>query len=742
MEVAIGVAVSVALNLAVAYLTKPDKQTEDNKVVLKSSFSFPLEKPFGKVRLRSRNVFWGLPIEDEGGGGKGGGNKEGASFTTFAVMGGWGEIDRVTKIYLDSELFFEFDDGSFSDAVKRAKDRRNFESLEIYYGTDTQSPSGIIEQHEGIGNVPSYKKRFYVVFKRLEVRSGNSYPVVGLEVKAKEKSLPEVLSWVCGQNLTPQQIEIDPALNRYTRISIDFPQDGGTIGSFIEELQKTRFFFTIDTGEKIIFRDFDTPTSRPIVDLGLDNLSCSENNQEAIERYLQTIPDVLELPSEVQLEYVARENNDDLGFQPAFRHDAQHQNQVSLRVREVLRDEEASNIAWRSLGIIWTQSKKLEKLFLLPSVGKSLELGNLFTIPIASIKHTFQIETKEIGDNDLIEISAVSYDRIEPNFIIDNPSYPNTPSLAIALGQVIALDIPLIQDLDTDLGIYVGVTSTGNWRYGAIFVSDNNGNSYSKLTDFTGKSTVGTVTQAPQPNNPDIIDYGSEIIIEIPNGGIIESIPEPDFLNLKQMGLFGNEIIAWQNAQLIAPNTFKLTKLLRGLRGTERLVDQHSVGEQFVLLKGTGARLIRVAGRGIEDLGKTLLFKAVHGGQSLDAIEDETSLIVTGNSLKPYSPVLPRVSRNPVTNDLIIEWTLRTRRYGGWHNGADVIHSDTDESVLEIQSDTGEILFTEQVLGFNPSYVLTASQQAAYFASTQLDVRFTVYQLSQFVGKGFPLNYP
>lgn len=757
-QFAIAAAVSIALNLAVAALTKTDEKDE-TKALLKSSFGFPLEKPFGTVRLRSRNVFWGLPIEDEeSGGGKGGNRGSGNSYATFAVMGGWGEIERVSKIYLDSELFFEYDGTNFTGAMQKARKRKGFDSVDIYYGTSGQNPCATIEKHEGVGNVPAFLGRFYLVFDRLEIRPGGSYPTVDIEVVSREKTLIETLSWACKQNLTVQQIEIDPTLNKYSEVNIDFAQDGGTIADFIQELQRVHFFFTIDTGDKIIFRDFDTPTTQPIVDLTLNNLGCSENNQEAIARYMQTIPDVLELPSELQFEYVSLEQNYDLGFQPAFRHDAQHQNEINIRVRQVLKDTEASNIAWRSLGIVWTQSRKLEQLSLLPSVGKNLQLGGLFTVPIEGIKHTFQLETKEIGDNDLVEISAVSYDKIEPNFILNNPTFPNAAAPEIPTGNAIALDIPLIQDSDTDIGIYVGVTSTENWKYGTIFVSDNNGNSYGKLTDFTGKSTVGTVlewvapggnpqdrahslTQIPQPNNPDIIDYGSEMIIHIPNGGIIESITEEDFLNLKQMGLFGNEIIAWQNAELTAPNTFKLTKLLRGLRGTERLINQHSTGEQFVLLKGTGARLIRVAGRGIEDLGKTLLFKAVHGGQSLDSIQNETSLTVTGEALKPYSPVNPEILHDTATDDLIISWTLRTRRYGAWRNGGDIIHSDTNQSILEILANDGTVVHTTEIFDYTePSYTFTAAQQIQYIGSLQSELSFNIYQVSQFVGRGVPLE--
>lgn len=742
-QFAIAAAVSIALNLAISALTADYGGNKQDKAILKSSFGFPLEKPFGKVRLPSRNVFWGLPIEDsDGGGGKGfGGSKEQTSYATFAVMGGVETIERVTKIWLDSELIYEYAPGR--DLVSYVNKKRSVDTIEVFFGSANQNPSGVIEAREGIGNVPAFKNRFYLVFKRLEVRVGGTYPTVDIEVEtsAAQKTLPYILNWVCRQKgLNDSQIIIDPALNQYNNVNIDFEQSGETAADFIKELQQTYFFIVIDQGDRIIFRDYTTPESLPIVNLTLDNLAATEGNSSAIERYLQKIPDDLDLPSQVQFEYVSAANNYDLGLQPAYRYDAQHYNDLSFRTRQVLTDTEGSNIAWKTLGILWTQSRRLEKLMLLPSVSKLIEMGSLFTVPIDGVKTLFQVETKEIGDNDLVEISAVSYEKINPSFVIDNPVFPNSPIADIPFGQVIALDLPLLQDSDSDLGLYLGVESAEDWKYGTIFVSDNGGDSYSQLTNFTGKSTVGTVTQIPQSNNPDIIDYGSEIIIEIPHGGIVESIPEADFLNLKQMGLFGSEIIAWQNAQLIAPNTYKLTKLIRGLRGTERNINQHAINERFVLLKGTGARLIRVQGA-ITDLGKTLLFKAVHGGQTLDSVVDETSLTVTGEAIRPYTPVNPEILKDTATNDLTIEWTLRTRRYGQWRDGVDIVHSDTNQSTLEILDSNGTVVHTAEIFDYeNPSYTFVAAQQIEKLGSLQTELNFNVYQVSSLIGRGYPLQ--
>lgn len=747
-------AASIVLNLAIAELTKQDPQ-KPTKALLKSSFGFSLEKPFGKVKISGCNVFWGRPIKDKkvkSGGFLGiGGQTSYKSYATFAVIGGWGEIEKITKIWLNGELIF--DNAEFvqkfpnlgSDSAsnllrKYFKKKRSSEKIEFHLGNQGQQPSSIISEYEGIESTPAFINRFYLVFKKLEITTGSGYPSVDIEVQSKESNLHQALTWACkAEGLRDQEIEIDPALNIHQQVNLTFAQDGGSAKQFIEELQAAYFFFTIDLGYKIIFRDFKTARSLGVVDLSLDNLGAVEGNDTIIDRYKQEVPDFLDLPSQLEYTYVSPQQNYDNSIQIAFRHEAKHHNDTTISTRLSLEHQEANNIAWQYLNILWTQSRRVGQLRLLPSVGKKLELGNLFSIPIDGVKHIFQVEKKENGNNDLIEVTGVAYDITNVNFVNNNPVFLDDPTADIAIGSVIPLDIPLIQDSDEELGIYVFVTSTENWKYGEIFISDNGGDSYSQLANFTGKSTVGTVTQIPQSNNPDIIDYGSEIIIEIPNGGIVESISEADFLNLKQIGLFGSEIITWQNAQSIAPDTYKLTKLIRGLRGTERNINQHAINERFVLLKGTDARLIRVPII-LNDIGRTFKFKAVHNSQEVEDLDNETSLTVTGEAIRPYAPVNPEILKDTATNDLTIEWTLRTRRYGQWRDGVDIVYSDTNRSILEILAGN-TVVHTAEIFNYeNPSYTFTAAQQIDKFGSLQTQLSFNVYQVSSLIGRGYPLQ--
>ncbi len=60
--------------------------------------------------------------------------------------------------------------------------QKYFDDIEIFYGTETQTPSAIMEEIEGVGNVPAYRGTAYVVFKNFQLANfGNAIPSFKIE---------------------------------------------------------------------------------------------------------------------------------------------------------------------------------------------------------------------------------------------------------------------------------------------------------------------------------------------------------------------------------------------------------------------------------------------------------------------------------------------------------------------------------------------------------------------------------
>ena len=753
---------AVGLNLLVSELTKQDPEKPE-AATLKSGYGFPLPKPFGTVRLTNLNVIWGKSIRDKkssSGGFLGiGSQTKYKSYATFAVMGGWGKIEAINKIWINNELVYttridrsnyknnpldqdiDLREHTFESVMKALKEKRYFRKIEFFLGDDLQPISEIISRYEGVEQTPNFKHRFYIVFDRLQVDTGSGYPSIDIEVEAYEKTLPEVLTWTALESdIKATQIEIDPALENIQEVNVDFVQNGESAKKFIDELRQIYSFFTIDKGDRLIFRDYDTVAELPVTNLALDNLAAIEGNADIIDRYSKELPDFRELPSELYLEYVSQGRNYDSGLQMAYRHEAAHKNETKVRTRLVLTDEEAHKAVWRNLNLLWAQSRRISGISLLPSVGQQMELGSLFTIPIDGVDRFFQLEKKEIGDNDLCEIEAVSYAKTISNAsAIALATFPDPEPAPIPVGTVIALDIPLIDDNHSDLGCYVGVTSPGEFNFGEIYISNDGGSTYNLLSEWSGETIVGEVTQIPNSANPDLIDYGSQIIVSLTNSGTIENVTQSDFLDAKVMGLFGNELIAFQNATLQPDGSYIFSALLRGLRGTERFVDRHTVGERFILLRGNNTFIGR-ADLTIEDIGKTLYFKVIHeGGADVDDDLEVTSLTITGEGAKPYPPGAVELTQDTVTSDLIISYSLRTRTDGDWRDRFDVTHSDSDRTLVQFLRENS-IVHEVEVTGREPRIILTAGEQINYYGSLQTSLDLNIYQISAIIGLGNALE--
>ena len=753
MELAIATSVSLAINYGISYLSNQNEERKsDDDVIAKSSYGFSLEQPYGRIRLNNRNLFWAPALEETEEEGKGRGNSQTQYLATFAVIISWGSISAVNRIWFGKELVYNSSPNA--TAKTREESTKFFHNhLEIYYGSTSQAPSPTIEEYEGVGNVNSLKKVSYLVFKNYP-QNVKSFPTVDVEITRGDPpvSSPAILpadtlssdslEFIIRDlgskvNIQSPQLEFDSFMQHQLVNGTVFKQDGSSPNSFIEQLQKLYFFFPDDRGDKIVWKHQTTAESESIVTLTDDDLRAQEVGNSPIDPYEQIFVDQREIPSHLELEYLNPDLDYDLGNQPAWDQGAQHSKDEVIRTAVVLHDSAASNICWQLMGQLITQKRKFEKISLLPSLGQQIKIGQLVTIPVEGQNTLIQISQKDIGVNDLYEFSGVIYDRIQPDFEINNNYYPQSDVDSIPIGQVIPLDLPLIQDGDSDFGVYIAVQSSDNWKLGEIYLSSDLGSTYSKVAEFTGRSTTGIVTQLPDSNvDAKFIDYGSEIIVQLDNNKTLESLTDSNFYDLNNLGLFGSELIAWRDEELIGPNLYKLSHLLRGQRGTEWAINTHTQNERFVLLRGKGKKLIRLQGQQT-DLGKTLFFKAVHAGSSLDEVTP-TAISITGEALRPYTPTNLTLTKYTATGDLKINWTLRTRRYGAMVNGTGITQVDSEKVFIEILDAQNNLVRSLETT--KSEYLYTAAEQISDRGSLQTELSFNIAQASTFIGSGRALE--
>jgi hypothetical protein len=298
------------------------------------------------------------------------------------------------------------------------------------------------------------------------------------------------------------------------------------------------------------------------------------------------------------------------------------------------------------------------------------------------------------------------------------------------------LDIPLLRDKDEGAGFYVALTAAATPWSGATVLQSADGLSYTSLASaFSSAASGFATTQLGAGFNTNMIDEASSVTVYINGSGTLASITTEELLNGGNVCAIGGEILCFGTATLVAAQTYRLSRFIRGLFGTEAAQAAHPGGDAFVLLNGGG--VVRVAGTTAQ-IGQPLQYKSITNGQKLSTAA-AVSFTNSAAGLKPLPPVLVNASKQP-NGDFVIRWTRRGRIDAAWRSTVDVPLGETvEEYDLELYTSNLPNILRRTVRVTAPTYIYTLAQQVADagsgIAAGALSHR--VYQISSVVGRGF-----
>lgn len=721
----------------------------------KSSYGGSIPRIYGTVRVAG-NAIWASNIRETvnteqsysgggGRGGKGGGGGGGGGTITetttytyngsFAVLLGEGQITGIKRIWLNSKLVYNIAPDADADTYNRSQIFAG--SIRVYTGVAHQQDS-LIAGWQGSAYTPAYRGRSYIVFVDIPLEEwGNRLPVVSAEVVqygyfsgGRLYSVPISLGAIA-QDIC-SRVGFDPSDLDTTEVG-DIQVEGFWTNTNISardalaQLQKVFFFDVVESGGKLKFIKQVRPGS-PIA-IPITDLATHEYGQQRPDNFNSIRTQDTEILDEVSVTYL------DLNFayqqasQSAKRQISPNKNKNDLKFDIVLNASTALAVAQKILYLGWAQRRKFS--FTLPLKYAVLEPGDVVSVPVFNNEPLLIYILKiNIGANFLLECEGIPY---EPS-LINLTATATAPAVLLSLPNpgntdLRLLDIPLIRDEDVDLGIYVAPTGNAAWRNAALYVSRNGGNSYQYAKALLTKSIVGSCNSILGNSSEFLIDRKNSLSVTI-NSGELESITDIDFYNGRNCALVGQEIIYFKTAILVEPNTYILSELLRGRRGTEWAIASHNSNEEFILLTGY---IERVAGD-ILDLNLQRQYKAPIPGQSLDDLSP-TPFTSTGSGLKPYSPCHIRGMRDNNGN-LTITWIRRTRKGGLLVDYQDVPLSE-DKELYSI-----DILMSSMVvrnfLTPYPTITYTAADQVIDFGIAQATVLVSICQMSVYVGRGNP----
>ncbi len=304
---------------------------------------------------------------------------------------------------------------------------------------------------------------------------------------------------------------------------------------------------------------------------------------------------------------------------------------------------------------------------------------------------------------------------------------------------------PLVEDHVQRLGLRfaVGIPGKGNWRGAFVFESTDAGTTYNALAPVQGEAYFGqAVTQLQGGVSGVFLDTVNTVRIEFESDRYqLESAPAEEVARgLKNWGVVGQEVIGFETATLVATNTYELSNLLRGRRGTEWAIDSHqAAGEEFVLLtKPSATAFVEL---GYPPFQTIRFYKGVTAGAPETDAAREVSRLIEGASLRPWAPVLHDGVRN-AAEDLTISWTRRSRSLFRLLSAVKAPPDCCGDGEADVKyevdiwddGDHTTLLRTIEVTGTSTTY--TAAQQTTDFGAAQPVIDVTVYQMNPALGRG------
>jgi hypothetical protein len=275
----------------------------------------------------------------------------------------------------------------------------------------------------------------------------------------------------------------------------------------------------------------------------------------------------------------------------------------------------------------------------------------------------------------------------------------------------------------------------------AVFRSPST-DGFELLTTFGGRARIGTLVSDFYAGPTSRFDLGNALVIDLLMG-TLESITDLTLLGGANVlaieaasGVW--EIVQAGTTELIASGRYRMTRLLRGQRGTEAaMANPAPAGARVVVLDEALASLPIAEA----DLGLPWNWRV---GPASRSVSDETyvaqSFTPVGVGLRPLSVAHVkqpwRGSRTP--GDLTIRWTRRSRALAADSWGAVEVPLVEEIEAYEVEILDGATV--KRVLSSTTtSAVYTAAQQTADWGGLlgpgdALDIR--IYQLSALIGRG------
>jgi hypothetical protein len=646
-----------------------------------SSYGSQIPKIFGTMRVAG-TVIWATDIKEDrtkSGGGKGQPKTVTYSYSaSFAVALSGRPIRAVRRIWADGKLL-----------RGAAGDFKSETGYRLYPGNESQAVDPLIASAEGAGKAPAHRGIAYAVFEDFQLADyGNRIPSLTFEVEADAGA---VTIGAVAEELSGGEVRAGP-----TPAVTGYAASGDSVRGAIEALSDVVPLSLADTDAGLVLTGASGGTI--IIEAEEADAIGAEGAGGPVEMSRRAAASV---PAEASVSYYDVARDYQTGLQRAVRNGrAMRADRRSLAA--ALTAGAAKSFAEQRLASLWA-ARETGKVRL---GWRRLDIRAGAYVSLRGYPGLWKAAKwcleRMVLELELVRVPSTASD-FDGEASAGRPA--QQPDLLHGPTKLFLLDLPVLGDEAPSAPLLFAAAAglEPGWRRAALTTSLD-GAGWEPQGPTAAPAIAGHAMAGLQPGGSALFDLCSSIEVELLNGGMwLEGRSDAALANGANAALLGDELIQFGSVEPMGNRRFRLSRLLRGRRGTEWAAAIHMAGEPFVLLERERLAPIEVPGGSIG--GVLGLMAEGIGDASAPPIVIHR---VEGHALQPPAPVHLQVRREP-NGDVVISWVRRSRSGWAWLSGSDTPLGEETEAYRLVLASAG----SQRVIDLAaPRYTYTAAQQA------------------------------
>lgn len=396
----------------------------------------------------------------------------------------------------------------------------------------------------------------------------------------------------------------------------------------------------------------------------------------------------------------------------------------------VTRRAEAQRLADTWLQDLWAGRESAD--FELSPRRLELEPGDVIAVPTDAGERLHRITRIAHGATRKIGTRAVEPAIFErPGLSMARPVKRPPPVPGKPL--VVVLDLPAALGDPTPLQ-FIAVAADP-WPGAVTIWRSGNAASFAPVRVVDLPAVIGRTKSALAPGPLWRWDSRAVLDVEMSSGALSAIDDEAALAGRNLFALQGPdgrwEIMSAARAEMIGERTYRLSRFLRGLAGSE--VEAGRTVPAGALLVKLDDAVVPLA-TNLQDLGQTWRYRIGPSGRDhADPAVAEIIATAGSDALKPMSPV--HVAARREAGGIRLTWIRRTRRNGDGWDALDVpLAEDAERYEIDILRSDAVV---RTLTSTQPSVLYGAAEEMEDFGGPQSTLRLRIVQTSAVAGRGF-----